>query len=216
MDELRLELAVDPVALLTRTEARSAFSQHLAARLADVPYLFAAPVTLRVSCPTRPALAPGLVEYPNLATWLAPLTEALAGADRVLLGTSQVTAVDVTTRARSDDAPDLLVSVLCRPGHRLPKAGLRLVAFADGWCASVPTGLGTREAQVVVRRLSEALTTMRDGGQAAAHPAEHGLLRRRDLAPDVPVVPAARLLGPTSADLPSARPPVPTPVRAAS
>jgi hypothetical protein len=189
MDELSLELSVDPVALVSRAEARAVLTRQVAQRVAGLPYLLASPVTLRVSCPTRPVLAPGLVEYPNLARWLAPLTEALVGAGRVLLSTSQVTDVQVTT-APPDAPPNLVVTLIHRPGQRLSKADLRLVAFQGGWCAPVPTTLSTVQAEVATRGLCEALT-------AEADPVGRGFLRRHDLAPDVPVVPADVLLGET-------------------
>src|SRR4051812_27774779 len=99
MHELNVELAADPVALVSDAEARSAFAPQVAQQVAGLPYVLAGPVTLRVSCPTRPFRTDGLVEYPNLATWLAPLLEAFAGAGRLLLSTAQVTDIQVVPAA---------------------------------------------------------------------------------------------------------------------
>jgi ribosomal protein L14 len=195
MHELSVEVAADPVALGSEAAARATFTREVTQRVAVLPYLLAAPVTLRVSCPTRPVRAEGLVEYPNLAIWLAPLLDALAGAGRLLLSTSQVSDIQVTTTRPSDPAGTLVVTVIHRPDQRLSRADLRLVAFDDGWCAPVPSSLSTADAQAVMLGLYDALAPRADGGPVTSELVDRGFLRRSDLAADVPVVPAESLLG---------------------
>ena len=207
MHELRLEVAADPAALSSQARARATFTSQVAERVAALPYLMAAPVTLRISCPTRPVRAEGLVEYPNLATWLAPLLDALTGAGRLLLSTSQVSDIQVTTTSPADPPGTLVVSVIHRPEQRLCKADLRLVTLAGGWCASVPTSLSTQDGQVATLRLFDALTPRMDGGAAAPDLVEQGFLRRSDLAADVPVVPAETLLLAATGGAPQVGPP---------
>jgi hypothetical protein len=192
MHELDIHLPLDPVALTTPPAARAAIAPLVAGQVAGLPFLLASSVTLRVTCPTRPVRAPGLVEYPHLAAWVGALTDALTGARRLLLSAWQVTRVDVVT-APPDAATALLVSVVSSPPQRrLDKAGLRFVIFPGGWCAPVPSSYGPSQAQAAVRRLSETLAA---AARRAPDPLGRGFVRASELAPDIPVVPAERLLG---------------------
>jgi hypothetical protein len=138
MHELNLELAADPVALVSDAEARAAFAQQVAQQVAGLPYMLAGPVTLRVSCPTRPVGADGLVEYPNLAMWLAPLLEAFTGAGRLLLSKAQVTDIQVVTAAPSDPPARLSVTVIHRPDQRLPRTDAPLPGQPRRWPGHTP------------------------------------------------------------------------------
>src|SRR4051812_16133102 len=138
MHELNVELAADPVALVSDAEARSAFAPQVAQQVAGLPYVLAGPVTLRVSCPTRPFRTDGLVEYPNLATWLAPLLEAFTGAGRLLFSTAQVTDIQVVTAAPSDPPARLSVTVVHRPDQRLPRTDAPLPGQPRGWPGHPP------------------------------------------------------------------------------
>ncbi len=203
MDHVEVVIAVDPSVLVSQAAARDAFAREVSERVAELPYVVASPVTLELACASRPSRHPGLVEYPNLDRWLRPLIEALTGARRLLLGTTQVRTVDVSSMAPSADPRALLVRVVHDEDQRLPKAGLRLVEFPDGWCAPVSAHLDLRQARATTRRWSEALTAA-----AACRDGQHdlesqGFIRRRDAAHDVPVVPAGWLLG-GSVDVPGA------------
>ncbi len=196
MSHVSFTAAVDPEALVSEAAARSAFIGEVSDRVAALPFVVASPVTLRVTCATRPVRAPGLVEYPNLHRWLGPLIEALTGAGRMLLGRSQVTAVDVTTIAPPADRRTLPVTVVYDEEQRLSKADLRLVEFPEGWCASVPAHLSPGQARSATRRWSEALVAARHPVRGRHDLVQQGFIRRRDVTPDVPVVPARWLLGP--------------------
>ncbi len=125
MDEVHLDLAVDPSALVTASRARDAFERVLPEPLGRLPYVVTTPVTLEVVCPTRPSPQRGLVEYPNIDRWLRPLTDALAGAERLLLAGSQVMTVNVRTAAPSTDQRRLSIRVTSVNAQRVLKADLR-------------------------------------------------------------------------------------------
>jgi hypothetical protein len=193
MGEVHLDLAADPLALVTPARARDVLERELLEPLGRVPYVVTSPVTLQVWCPTRPSWQPGAVDYPNLDRWLRPLVDALAGAQRLLLSGSQVMTVDARTAPPPGERRGLSVRVAFASDACVPKTTLRLVAFPAGWCASVPTDLTLPRAREITRRLSETVTTAGEWGSAQPL-VRQGFIRRRDVASDVPVVEAAALL----------------------
>jgi hypothetical protein len=144
-------LAVDPVSLVSEPVAAAAFAREVAARASAVPFVLAGPVTLTVRCVALPSRHPRTVVYPNLDRWIAALLESLAGAERVLLGSSQVTRIMVSTKAPFADPRTLSISLAYRTEQCLPKAQLLVNAFPNGWCAPLATPMGSPRVREIAR-----------------------------------------------------------------
>jgi hypothetical protein len=127
--QLTFDLALDPASLVSEAEASAGFARVLVPQVMGVPFLIGAPVSLTVACSAHASpWQPGAVVYPNLETWLRPLTEALSGADRLLVTPSLVGSIRVVTRT-AEDGEGLTVTVTYPPDRMLAKTPLRVVSL---------------------------------------------------------------------------------------